>query len=133
MAKPIRGKAKQPWQDIAREVQHYRDASIDRIQPPLLKLSSNLPANTHGIPKEVLSHEEIQITQTPPENLLSRLAAGELTAASVTRAFLRRAGLAQKLVSHASLGLCLPRQQHLDQLRNRTSPRAGLSPGSVFR
>lgn len=122
MAKPTKAKAKRPWQDIAREVQDYRNASTDRVQPAIPKLPSNLPPNVLDIPSQVLRQEEIQITQTAPEDLLSSLAAGELSATSVTRAFLRRASLAQKLVSFNSLSLPLYRQQYPDQLRHRTSP-----------
>jgi amidase len=94
MAKATKGKAKRPWQDIVQEVQYNRDASIDRVQPPIPKISNDLPTNIFDIPSQVLNHEEIKITQIRPEDLLSRLATGELTATAVTRAFLRRAALA---------------------------------------
>jgi amidase len=103
MAKATKGKEKRPWQDILREVQYNRDASIIRVQPSIPENSNNLPTNVLDIPSQVLNHEEIQITQIPPEDLLSRLATGELTATVVTRAFLRRAALAQKLVSPSFL------------------------------
>lgn len=99
MSKPMKAKAKRPWQDIAQEVQDYRDATIDEVQPAIPNPPTNLPSNVIHIPRELLSQEEIQITQTVPEDLLFKLACGELTATSVTIAFLRRAGLAQKLVS----------------------------------
>lgn len=51
------------------------------------------------IPSEVLEPEEIRITSLPPEELVQLLASGQLTATTVTKAFLRRAGLAQKLVN----------------------------------
>jgi amidase len=122
MAKANKGKAKQPWQDIVREVQCNRDASIDRVQPPIPKNSNNPPTNVLDIPNQVLNHEEIQITQISPEDLLSRLATGELTATTITRAFLRRAALAQKLVGPQPLDIYLNYQRCLDQLRHRTSP-----------
>jgi len=122
MAKPNKAKARQPWQDIAREVQNYRDASIDRVQPVISKLPTHLPPNVLDIPSQLLSQEEIQITQTAPEDLLRRLAAGELSATSVTRAFLRRAGLAQMLVCLRFLSIFLPRQRYPDQLPHGTSP-----------
>lgn len=108
MAKPTKAKAKRPWQDIAREVQDYRDASIDRIQPAIPMLPASLPPYILDIPSQVLSHQEIQITETAPEDLLSKLTSGEITATSVTTAFLRRAGLAQKLASLNFNSLTIP-------------------------
>jgi hypothetical protein len=107
MAKANKGMAKRPWQDITREVQDYRNASIGRVQPSLPRLPNNLPASVIGIPNEVLGREEVQITQASPEDLILKLATGNLTAIAVTRAFLRRAALAQNLVSspHLPLGL----------------------------
>jgi amidase len=91
-------KRKRPWQDIAQEAQRYRDASIARVWPDLPQLPENLAKNVTEIPGTILSQEEVQITEMPPEGLLSALASGDLTAVAVTTAFLRRAGLAQKLV-----------------------------------
>lgn len=91
-------KRKRPWQDIAQEAQQYRDASIARVWPDLPQLPENLAKNVTEIPGTVLSQEEVQITEMPPECLLSVLASGDLTAVAVTTAFLRRASLAQKLV-----------------------------------
>lgn len=92
-------KQKEPWQHTAQEAQEYRDASIARVQPEVPQLPPNLPPNVINIPGETLSQDEIQITETPPEDLLGLLASGGLTATIVTKAFLRRAGLAQKLVT----------------------------------
>jgi len=91
-------KRKRPWQDIAREAQQYRDASIARVWPDLPQLPENLAKNVTEIPGTVLSREEVQITEMSPEGLLNVLASGDLTAVAVTTAFLRRASLAQKLV-----------------------------------
>lgn len=57
-----------------------------------------IPLNVTGIPKTLLSEKEIEITEKLPEKLVEELANGSLTAVEVTNAFLRRAGLAQKLV-----------------------------------
>ena len=98
MAKRADTKRKRPWQDIAQEAQQYRDASIARVRPELPQLPENLPKDVTKIPAAVLSREEVHITAMSPEDLLRVLAAGEVTAVAVTTAFLRRAGLAQKLV-----------------------------------
>ena len=91
-------KRKRLWQDIAQEAQQYRDASVFRVWPGLPPFSENLAKNVTEIPGAVLSQEEVRITEMPPEGLLSVLASGDLTAVTVTTAFLRRASLAQKLV-----------------------------------
>jgi hypothetical protein len=98
MAQASKRKKKKPWRDISREAQQYRDASIARVQPELPQLPENLPKNVTRIPGTLLACEEIKITGMLPEDLLGVLASGELTAVAVTTAFLRRAGLAQKLV-----------------------------------
>jgi hypothetical protein len=98
MARTIGEKRKRSWQDVAQEAQEYRDATVDRVLPGAPLLPKDLPRNVINIPSKVLSQNELYITETPPEDLLSKLAGGELTATSVTTAFLRRASLAQKLV-----------------------------------
>jgi amidase len=91
-------KRKRRWQDIAQEAQQYRDASIARVWPDIPQLPEKLVKNVTEIPGTVLSQEEVHITEMPPEGLLSVLASGDLTAVAVTKAFLRRASLAQQLV-----------------------------------
>lgn len=92
--------AKAPWQEIAKEAQSLRDTSIKQIQPPVPDVPSpaELPLNVTSIPRQLLSEAELKITESPPEKLLRLLASGELSSVDVTTAFLRRAGIAQKLV-----------------------------------
>lgn len=89
---------RQAWQDIAKEAQDYRDASISRVEPSIPAVPKDLPLDRTDIPKYLLSTEEVVITQTAPEDLVSSLGSGKLTSTAVTSAFLRRAGLAQALV-----------------------------------
>ena len=86
------------WQDVAKQAQELRDASINRISPAIPEVPKEPPKDVTDIPKYLLSSEEVVITQTPPEELIASLASGKLTSSAVTTAFLRRAGLAQKLV-----------------------------------
>jgi len=86
------------WQDIAKQAQKHRDETIAAVQPPVPDVASDLPLNVSGIPKELLSEREIDITETAPEDLVEHMSTGTITSAEVTTAFLRRAGLAQKLV-----------------------------------
>lgn len=86
------------WQETAKQMQDYRDASLAAIEPAIPEVPNELPLNVTGIPEQLLSAREIGITETPPEDLVAKMATGELTSTEVTSAFLRRAGLAQKLV-----------------------------------
>lgn len=82
----------------------HRDATVAAIEPPLPELPSELPLNVTGIPKTVLTARELELTESPAEDLLTVLAAGYVTSGEVTRAFLRRAALAQRLVSFYVFG-----------------------------
>jgi amidase len=86
------------WQDIARNARDHRDATLALLDPPLPDITS-LPLDSSTIPKTILSAEELQITESDPVDLVSQLASSTLSAVQVTKAFLRRAGLAQKLVN----------------------------------
>lgn len=87
------------WQEIAQDRQAHRDASIAALSPPLPALPSQLPLNVTDVPRTLLTKDEFDITECLVEQLVSRLASGTLSAVHVTNAFLRRAGLAQGLVS----------------------------------
>lgn len=86
------------WQETARQMQDYRDASLAAVEPAIPDVPPELSLNVTGIPQQLLSAREVEITETLPEDLVTRMAAGELASTEVTKAFLRRAGLAQKLV-----------------------------------
>lgn len=89
---------KRTWDEIATEAQTHRDASIDRVWPSLPRLPLQLSKNVTGIPDTLLDESEKEITHVPPEALVAMLAKGEVTATTVTKAFLRRAAIAQRLV-----------------------------------
>lgn len=90
------------WQEVAADRQAYRDASIAALEPALPDIAS-IPLNTIPLAKQVLTESEIRITQTAVEELAPMLAKGELRAVEVVKAFLRRAGLAQKAVCFSVL------------------------------
>ena len=92
------------WQEVAKIAQEYRDASIARVEPAVPEVPGELPGDVTSIPAELLDKEEVKITQTTTEDLLASIASGNLTSTAVTKAFLRRAGLAQSLV-------CPPRKK----------------------
>lgn len=87
------------WKEIAQRAQRYRDASIALVEPPVPKVPDVLPLNVTPLPREHLSQAEIEITETLPEALLAKLAHGSLQCLDVTKAFLRRAALAQALTN----------------------------------
>ena len=96
--------ASMTWQEIARAAREHRDKSIAEVTPPLPDIpSEDLPLNVTSIPWKHLSSFEIELTETSPEKLVKSLASGALTSTEVTNAFLRRAGIAQKLVSNSPL------------------------------
>lgn len=84
------------WQEVAADRQAYRDATIASIDPALPEVA-DIPLNTIAIAKKVLTDAELETTETFVEELGPKLANGSLSAVEVTKAFLRRAGLAQKL------------------------------------
>lgn len=92
------------WQEIAQAAQEQRDKSIAEVKPSLPDIQSeDLPLNVTATPWKHLSSFEIEVTETSPEKLVRSLASGELTSTEVTNAFLRRAGIAQKLVTNPML------------------------------
>ncbi|KAI0173267.1 amidase [Hypoxylon sp. FL1284] len=88
------------WQDVAADRQRHRDATIAEVRPPVPELRpEDVPLNTTELPKQLLAEEEIKITGTDVEVLAQKIAAGEWSSTAVANAFLRRAGLAQKLTN----------------------------------
>jgi len=85
------------WQEVAADRQKYRDATFSLLEPPLPPIE-DIPLNTIPLARKFLTADEIKITETPVEDLVPQLANAELSSVAVTKAFLRRAGLAQKAV-----------------------------------
>ena len=88
-----------PWQECASQVQVVRDRSIEQVDPAITALSDTHTGRVIDVPRKHLSQTEQAITESSAEALVTSLAAGKLTATAVTNAFLRRAAIAQKLVS----------------------------------
>ncbi|KAH6962456.1 amidase signature domain-containing protein [Ilyonectria sp. MPI-CAGE-AT-0026] len=84
---------------LIQQARQRRDDSISSIKPALPDLPADLPLNVTGIPRELLEAHEVEITEKPAEELVKLLAEGKLSALEVTRSFLRRAALAQRLVN----------------------------------
>lgn len=118
------------WQETAKQMQDHRDATIAAIEPKLPPLPAELPLNVTSIPKQLLTEREMELTESAPEYLINALAAGFVTSTEVTKAFLRRAALAQELVC-LDIMISPERPQlnsNVGELRSRAPPRK--SPGS---
>ena len=92
------------WQETAKVARRLRDRSIAEVKPTVPDVPVELPLNVSKLPGDLLSKAEMEITERKPEQLLDALATGKLTSTEVTNAFLRRAGLAQKLVCTPPVG-----------------------------
>ncbi|OAL35295.1 hypothetical protein AYO20_05346 [Fonsecaea nubica] len=80
-------------------VRERRDASIAKVQPAIPAFAERLSSSVTTVPGKILTDDEISITEKPVRELLDLLAKEKLTAVAVTRAFLRRAVVAQNLVN----------------------------------
>ena len=87
------------WEEIAKIAQDLRDRSIADVEPAIPAIPSELPKNVISLPRVLLSEAEVSLTEKTPESLLAELVTGAISSSAVTLAFLRRAGLAQKLAS----------------------------------
>lgn len=87
------------WQETAKQMQDRRDLTIAAVEPPVPEVPKDLPLNVTQLPKELLTEREIELTESTPEYLLNALAAGWITSTEVIKAFLRCAGLSQKLTN----------------------------------
>lgn len=114
------------WQDVASKMQKHLADTIAAVEPAVPAVPDDLPLNVTGLPKQLLSKECISITETTAEQLIPKLAKGELTSTAVTKAFLQRAGLASKLVNCCTELLptrALERAKYLDDyLAQRKKP-----------
>ena len=88
------------WQEAAEAAQRHRDESIAKVKPPLSDLPHQLPLDVTGIPMICLTETENAITTLPVEHLYTKIVTErKYSCVEVINAFLRRAALAQKLVS----------------------------------
>ncbi|KAI9047341.1 hypothetical protein LZ554_008788 [Drepanopeziza brunnea f. sp. 'monogermtubi'] len=96
-----------------------RDDSIAEVTPALAGLPDPLPKNVTGVYRDVLTEEEIKITSYDAPELLLALREKVFSCETVTRAFLRRAALAQKLtncITELLPARAIARAKYLDSL-----------------
>ncbi|KAK5947441.1 hypothetical protein PMZ80_001591 [Knufia obscura] len=108
------------WEDKVAPVRRQREASLAKVQPPLGKLPETLPLNSRNLPKELLTDREIELTEKcTVKQLLARLRSRSVSVEEVTRAFLRRAAVAQAAVNCLTEVLwdqAIERAKYLDSL-----------------
>lgn len=66
--------SKPTWQEVAHIAQTHRDDSIRRVEPTIPEVPDQLPLDRTDVPKYLLSTEEVVITETAPEDLVTSLA-----------------------------------------------------------
>lgn len=87
------------WEDKASWARANRDASLAKVEPKLEGVPDELPLSSQDLAKSVLTPREIEITENYSVNeLLAVLRERKISVEEVTRAFLRRAALAQAAV-----------------------------------
>jgi hypothetical protein len=94
------------WQDKAAWAQAKRSASLAKVSPKLVGVPEwdDLPQNSRGLPKDILTPWEIVLTEDYTiTELLHLLRTRNVSVEEVTRAFLRRAALAHAAVRTHSL------------------------------
>lgn len=122
-----------------------RDDSVDAAFPSL-ELPTPLAGNVQDVASKLLNDVEMQITGYDTGILVEKLRRRELSAEAVTRAFLKRAAIAQKTVfstprplfvylltrdrSTASRNCCQTMPLNVQNIWTRSLPRLGLSMGS---
>jgi hypothetical protein len=88
-------------QELINKTLAVRDNSLAGIKPPLQldRVPDPLPSNVTAIPPKLLTDEEIEITSYDAEELLEAIRSKKFSCVTVTKAFLRRAAVAQAVVS----------------------------------
>ena len=90
---------KKNWEELVKKAQSHREQTLAQIDPPLPSVPAQLALDVTNLPAKLLTPEEVEITEThDATSLAAAIAAKKYSAEQVIRAFLRRAGLAQKLV-----------------------------------
>jgi amidase len=119
------------WQEIAKQAQDHRDASLAQVKPGLPDSFATLEGTLEDVQShlqkgvaimaavKILHPDDVKITEMLPERLIAALASGDLSTTEVTTAFLRRAAISQKLVSvEISLSQDLKANSGTDELHH---------------
>lgn len=87
------------WEERAKSARDFRDHTLSKVDPPFDPLPDPLPLSSQELPKKYLTAREYELTQKHDAiELLEMLRTKKVTSEELTRAFLRRAALAQYAV-----------------------------------
>jgi hypothetical protein len=87
------------WVEKAKSARDYRDETLGKVDPPFENLPDPLPLSSQELPKKYLTPREYELTQNYDAiELLEMLRSKRVSSEELTRAFLRRAALAQYAV-----------------------------------
>lgn len=122
------------WEVKAQVARDARDASLAKANPPLQLPSDDLPLISQGLPSEHLTSREYDLTTSYTAlQLLENLRNKSISAEELTRAFLRRAAIAQhatNCLTEVMWDEAIERAKYLDSLPEPLGPLHGL-PMSV--
>ena len=92
--------SKDSWVERAKSARDYRDETLSKVEPPFEPLPDPLPLSSQELPKKYLTPREYELTQNYDAiELIEMLRIKKVKSEELTRAFLRRAALAQYAVS----------------------------------
>lgn len=87
------------WQRKAQVALDHRDETLSHVSPKLGKLPNPLPLSSQGLPKLLLTEREFELTENYDAiALVDMMKSKKVSSEEVTRAFLRRAAIAQESV-----------------------------------
>ncbi|KAI5289976.1 hypothetical protein KEM54_002762 [Ascosphaera aggregata] len=113
-----------------RRVRDYRESTLTKVDPPLGSLPSPLPGNVQGLAAAYLTERERELTEEyEAVELVKLMSSHKVTCEEVTRAFLRRAALAQRATNCLTELIwdeALARARYLDSLPAPAGPLHGL-------
>ncbi|KAF8251944.1 amidase [Wilcoxina mikolae CBS 423.85] len=107
----------------------HRTASLSKVDPPIPTITKPLPLNVQGFPAQLLTTRELELTELDAPELIALMSTKKVTCEEVTRAFLRRAAVAQELVNCATellWDIAISRARYLDSLPKPLGPLHGL-------
>ncbi|TVY81376.1 putative amidase, partial [Lachnellula suecica] len=114
---------------LVAQARETRDSSLARIEPPLGKIPSPRSKNVTKIANDLLTARELEITALDAPEILTAIREKTYSCVDVTRAFLRRAALAQELTNCITELLperAIERAKYLDSLQSPAGPLHGL-------
>lgn len=119
-----------PWKIKAQAARNNRDASLAKIDPPIQISRSTLPLSSQGLPIELLTPREYDLTANySAVQLLNQLRNKSTSSEELTRAFLRRAAIAHhatNCLTELMWDEAIERARCLDSLPEPLGPLHGL-------